>query len=71
MRVGRDSVAGLRRIAVLLKRMAYGLAAVGLFIWFVLDEPLIGIVLLMVAFGDGCASVLMNRKVSRQWSGNS
>ena len=70
MRVGRDSVAGLRRIAVLLKRMAYGLAAVGLFVWFVLDEPLIGIVLLLVAASDGCASMLINRKVSRHRLGN-
>ena len=66
----RDSSAGLRRVAVLLKRMAYGLAAVGLFVWLVLDKPLIGIVLLLVAAGDGCASLLINRRVSRQRLGN-
>ena len=57
---------GLGRVATMLKLVAYALAAGGLFAWFILDKPLIGAALLLVAFADGLASLFISRRAARQ-----
>jgi dolichol kinase len=50
----------------MLKRVAYALAAGGLFAWFILDKPLAGAALLLVAFADGLASLFISRRAASQ-----
>ncbi len=63
---GRRDDPGLERVATMLRLMAYSLAAGGLFAWLVLDKPLIGAALLLVAFADGPVSLLVSRRAARQ-----
>lgn len=63
---GRRGDPGLGRVATMLKRVAYALAAGGLFAWFILDKPLAGAALLLVAFADGLASLFISRRAASQ-----
>ena len=63
---GRRDDPGLGRVATMLRLMAYSLAVGGLFAWLILDKPLIGAALLLVAFADGLASLFVSRRAARQ-----
>jgi dolichol kinase len=65
-RAGKRNESNFRRVAALLRLVAYALAVGGLFAWFILDKPFVGVVMLLVAASDGFASMFISRRAGKQ-----